>query len=380
MPDGADPGRVLRPRVLRHEGRIRRDTPTRPGAKLRRFREIVFWLLIAASVGSARAEPRTYRFTAPSMGTTAALTLVTEDSLGAETRAQAAFEVLTSTERLLSNWTTTSEVARWNRELAHGSTLVSTAARPVLATALRVADASGGAFDPTVEPLVRLWGFLGGLPAVPPAASLEEARARVGYRALRLEGDRLRADAAPRSVDLGGIAKGHAVDLVIAALRELGTENALVDLSGNLRGLGSPPGRASWTVGIRDPQTEDAWFARLSLEEGAVATSGNYEQFFAEDGRRYGHVLDPRTGWPVEGLDSVTVLAPTAIEADAWATALLVLGPEAGPRLAARRDEVSAIFVQIARDGRHVVLVEKDLAERFDIVRSVRDRFDVRWF
>jgi thiamine biosynthesis lipoprotein len=347
---------------------------------LRRFREIVFWLLVAAVVGPVRAEPRTYRFTAPSMGTTAALAVVAEDSLVAQGHAQRAFELLASTERLLSNWTTTSEVARWNRELTSGPTRVSSAARPVLTTALRIAEASDGAFDPTVEPLVRLWGFLGGLPAVPPAALLDEARARIGHEALSLEGDRLRAEAPGRTIDLGGIAKGHAVDLVITALHDLGVENALMDLSGNLRGIGTPTGRASWTVGIRDPQTEDAWFARLTLEEDAVATSGNYEQFFAEDGRLYGHVLDPRTGWPVEGLDSVTVLAPTAIEADAWATALLVLGPEAGPRLAAQRDEVSAIFVQVARDGRHVVLVEKDLAERFDIVRSVGDRFDVRWF
>jgi len=181
-------------------------------------------------------------------------------------------------------------------------------------------------------------------------------------------------------VDLGGIAKGHAADRAASSLRRAGVENALVNLSGNMVPLGHPPGRTSWKVGLRDPDSEFDYFATLLLDRECVATSGNYEQFLARDGRIYGHILDPRTGWPAQGLDAVTVLAPTAVEADAWATALMVLGLDEARKLSASREDLATVLVQSASDGRRVVWAERELQSRLHPTGSAGQRFEIRWF
>lgn len=320
------------------------------------------------------------------MGTLGTIALVTADSAGSAAVVSRALGAFRAVDARLSNWDPHSELSRANATLDVGPVELSVEAAEVIASALRIAQESAGAFDPTVEPLVRLWGFLDGTPRVPSADEVARTRERTGHAHVQIAPDG-RTVATTRSglrLDLGGIAKGYAVDRAIEVLAAAGTEHALVDLSGNMRALGHPPGRASWTLGVRDPDPSDdgtlRWFASLRLEQDAVATSGNYEQFIDRDGRRFGHVLDPRTGWPVEGLDAVTVLAPTAMLADGWATALLVLGPEGARALATARDDLAVILVQSAQAGRHVVWVESSLAGRFDLVIGAEDRFDVRWF
>ena len=291
----------------------------------RRFLLLASALLGAAiATAPASAEPRVVPYATPTMGTVGTVAIVTTDSSATSRAAAAALAAFHAVDARFSNWTDTSEIAGINRRLDRGAVAVSAEAAFVLATALRVHRASDGAFDPTVEPLVRLWGFLGGTPRVPAPERIDAVRVRIGAEHVVLDNGTLHAAKAGLRVDLGGIAKGHAVDRAVAVLRDHGIENALVDLSGNMIAFGSPPGRSHWTVGVRDPATDDRWFARLQLYGDAIATSGDYEQFVAADGRRYGHVLDPRTGWPTDDLVSATVVAPTAIEADAWATALLV--------------------------------------------------------
>lgn len=345
-------------------------------------RALCAFLLVATAAAAGASSPHVVRFGTETMGTWGTIAVVTADSAAVAPAAAEALEAFVAVDRRFSNWTTTSELARINRELPHGPVRLSGEAVTVVGRALAVARASGGAFDPTVEPLVRLWGFLGGTPAVPRAEAIEALLARTGHDRLVLDGDVLTADGDgdPLKLDLGGIAKGHAVDRAAAVLRARGIENALIDLSGNMIGLGHPPGRAHWKVGVRDPESDDAWFATLSLGAEAIATSGNYEQFVDVDGRRYGHVLDPRTGWPVDDLVSVTVLAPTAIEADAWATALLVLGCEGAKDLLADRDDLAAVLVQSARDGSHRVWVEDSLRDRFGFVMGAPSRFEQMWF
>lgn len=320
------------------------------------------------------------------MGTLGTLALVTADSAASSPVATRALEVFLEVDARLSNWDPQSELSRANAAFDTSEVALSVEAAEVVASALRIAQESSGAFDPTVEPLVRLWGFLDGTPRVPNAEDVTRTLARTGHDHVQIAPDgRTVATGRPGlRLDLGGIAKGYAVDRAIEVLAAAGIEHALVDLSGNMRALGHPPGRASWTLGVRDPEPSDDgtlhWFASLRLEQDAVATSGNYEQFIDRDGRRYGHVLDPRTGWPVEGLDAVTVLAPTAMLADGWATALLVLGPERARALATARGDLAVILVQSAESGRRVVWVESSLAGRFDLVIGAEDRFEVRWF
>ena len=144
--------------------------------------------------------------------------------------------------------------------------------------------------------------------------------------------------------------------------------------------LGAPPGRSAWTIGIRDPAAAERHLATLKLTGTAVATSGSYEQFVAAGGRRYGHILDPRTGWPAEGLLSVTVVTPRAVDADAWATALFVLGPAAARATAAARADLAVVLLEASADGRLILWVESALADRFTPAAGFETSLTIRTF
>jgi thiamine biosynthesis lipoprotein len=211
----------------------------------------------------------------------------------------------------------------------------------VLAAANRIAARSGGAFDITVKPLVDLWGFGPGFTAgeVPDTARIAAALAETGM-------DRFMVDSAtgtvlklaPVTLDLSAIAKGFAVDDIADLLRGKGITNFLVEIGGEVHLSGTRPDGNSWQLGIEVPVPgESRLFQALSVAHDApgIATSGNYRNYFDHAGVRYSHTLDPHTGWPVtHDLVSVTVIAGSAIEADAWATAMAVLGTEAGMKLA----------------------------------------------
>lgn len=223
----------------------------------------------------------------------------------------------------------------------------------VLAFALDVAKTTSGAFDPTVNPLMRAWGFRGGTPAVPSAETLSNVLSVVGWRHVVLvsEGDlaTLSLDVPGAELDLGGIAKGYAVDLAFERLRSAGATNFMLNLGGNIRVSGGPSKeRSDWTVAVRDPSGKGICL-RLPrpLKSGeAVATSGSYERFVEIGGRRYSHIVDPRTGWPVEnGLGSVSVVAPSAMKADAYSTALFVLGETAGREVMPGNGDCEVLFV-----------------------------------
>lgn len=259
---------------------------------------------------------------------------------------------------LMSNWTETSEVARINRELGEAPLGIHPEVATVIAYGLQVGEESNGAFDLTVEPLVRLWGFLGGSPALPAHREIRGTLRLVDYRRLRLEEGALslrrRSDPSverlgvPRDrprIDLGGIAKGYGVDCAAGVLRAAGIRDALIEISGNMAAVGHPPGRDAWRIGVRDPRDRMVSLGEIQLRDRAISTSGQYEQFVAVNGEAYGHILDPRTGWPVSGVLGTTVIAPTAMAADAWSTAFLVLGPREARRLAKERSDLDLILV-----------------------------------
>lgn len=329
-------------------------------------------LALGASAGS-------YSFGRETMGTWGELILCGPDSTALAARAEMALDCFTRVDSLMSNWTDTSEVARINRE-AHDGVTVHSEVGEVLAAAIDVGRASGGAFDITVEPLVRLWGFLGGRPHVPKPAEIDALLPTVGLAQLEFDPTtgKLRFLRPELRVDLGGVAKGHAVDQAFAVLREAGVQNGLINLSGNMRGMGHPEGREHWTVGIRDPTGPMQPIATLRLDDEAIATSGDYEQFVAADGARYGHILDPRTGWPAQGLAQVTVLAPSARDADAWATALFVLGIDAAKHLLARERQLASVLVQPDGSDRWIVWISPQLRGRVRILEDATDRFQLR--
>ena len=272
---------------------------------------------------------------------------------------------LDAVDRAMSNWRPDSEISRLNRTEDPGPFQLSEPLALVLETALRVHEDSGGAFDVTVGPLLRLFGFgPGGDPEAPPPdpGAVAAARSRVGSGLLSVErlpdGRAVLHRSAPGvEADLSGIAKGYAVDRVFGALGELGYAERLVEVGGEIRAAGN------WTVGVEDPAAGLAPRVHRSfpVRDRAVATSGGYRDFRtarsgtdapgADDPRFWTHILDPRTGWPVERrTGSVTVLADSCLEADAWATALFVLGPAAGRDLAEERG-LAALFLTAQPDG-----------------------------
>jgi len=249
----------------------------------------------------------------------------------------------------MSTWEADSDISRYNRAGAGSWQALPPAFHDVLHCALEIARASDGAYDPTVGPLVDLWGFGAGGRGlrVPDATELDAARPRTGWQQVALR-DAPAAVLQPGGValDLSAIAKGYGVDAVVACLRERGIGNALVDVGGELAGFGRKPDGTPWRVLVEtSPGTEDDTPCVLALDGFAVATSGVHWHRFEHDGRTYAHTLDPRTGAPVARAPAaVTMIADDAMHADAWATALTVMGLEDGFAFA-RASGLAARFV-----------------------------------
>jgi thiamine biosynthesis lipoprotein len=339
--------------------------------------------LASATTPSPYGEPpRSITYMSRTMGTYARIVVVTADSAAEAPLTRSAQAALTRVDSLMSNWTATSEVARLNRDASWGATPVEPEVAKVLEASLRTWRESDGAFDITVEPYVRLWGFLGGPKRVPTEEELASVAPRVGGWKVHFDPatQTVRYDNHGTKIDLGGIAKGYAVDVAAETLKVHGVANALVDVSGNMMALGHPPGAPAWRIGIRDPRDRVRQFARLPITGEAISTSGQYEQFIAADGKTYGHILDPRTGRPVDGLISVTIVGRTALDCDSWDTPLFVMGPEAARRKAKERDDIAAILVEPGTGGVDTVWVEESLRDRFTLEPEARTLFRVKYF
>ena len=272
-----------------------------------------------------------------------------DETLGLAIQAQ-----LDAVDARMSTYKQDSELSQFNRSLSTDCIGVSPELERVVAEAQYIAELTGGAFDVTAGPLVDLWGFgpeemSNGLPD---EAAIAAARAQVGFEKLGARGapPALCKSHASLALDLSAIAKGFAVDRVATLLNERGITDYLVEIGGELKAKGRKAGGETWTIGVEQPLILDRRVLRtLPLRDLAAATSGDYRNFFEHNGIRYSHAIDPRTGYPVKhNLSSVTVLDPSAMTADAYATALLVLGDEAGFEFAVRH-KVAALFV--SRDG-----------------------------
>ncbi len=282
------------------------------------------------------------------MGTFASLTVVATGHASLDDPADTARRVFDALNSALSAYLPDSDIARLNRAGTNTVTL-GPAARAVIEVCREYHALSHGAFDPTVMPLVRLWGF-SGAPAprnLPTPDAIADARARTGLAHLEVIGTDARFDRDGMSIDLGGIAKGYAVDRVYEELlRAAAPPPILINLGGNIRCHGARGKRHAWRIGVRNPFDHEAIVGVLELPDGmATATSGNYERFVTIDGKRYSHIIDPTTGFPSTGMAGVTVLSVTATEADALSTSLFIAGPEAGARMLADRPRCGAIFI-----------------------------------
>lgn len=280
------------------------------------------------------------------------------DAEGADTAelAESVAARLDQIEQRMSTWQSDSEVSRFNRFAADEWFPVSEDTARVVAESLRIAKASGGQFDVTVAPLIRLWHFDGesGNRTVPTDESIAETRQHVGWQKLqvRIDPPALLKSDPQLEINLSAIAKGYAVDEVAKLMTEAGYSRHLVEIGGEMRASGHKPDGTQWRVGIEAPVAGQRGLYQnqpLPLEDQAIATSGDYRNFFEVDGKRYSHTIDPATGRPVtHSVASVSIIADSCMLADGLATAINVLGIERG--LALAEQEGVAVFV-IHRDG-----------------------------
>lgn len=298
----------------------------------------------------AAGEPRPFTRARYLMGTLLELLVYAPDRAQADRAMDHAFAEVARLEAILSTFRPDSDVSRLNRAPVGQVVAVSPEVIELLAKSRELSEMTQGAFDVTVGPLIALWQHATETDMPPSAEALAAARNRVGLRHLAVVGDTICRLREGVEVNFGGIGKGYALDRAAEVLRAEGIDAALLNFGGQVLVAGLPPGQTCWTVEVRDPR--DPWnperpLSVLWLVAGSVSTSADYARGLTVAGRSYSHILDPRTGLPVAGLQSATVIAPTAAEADALSTALYVLGPEAGRRLAEER----GLAALLAADG-----------------------------
>jgi thiamine biosynthesis lipoprotein len=263
------------------------------------------------------------------MGSTYTMALYGTDQARLRVAAEEAAEEVQRLDHLLSNYLPTSEWSEVNRDAAKGPVRVSPELFDLLTDCVNYSRNSEGAFDITVGPLMKVWGFYKGTGRLPHRAEIRGALANVGYQAITL-------DPAKRTVrftrnlemDPGGIGKGYAVDRMVDVLRKNGITTGLVSASGSsIYALGAPPTEPrGWKVGIKNPKNPSKTVEDVYLKDESMSTSGNYEKFFFAEGRIWSHIMDPRTGYPAEGVLSASVITPRTLDSEAWAKPVYING------------------------------------------------------
>jgi len=252
-------------------------------------------------------------------------------------------------ENLMSVNISSSDVSRVNAAAGTEPVQVHEETFAVIKLALHYAKLSGGAFDPSVGPLVSLWGIGGGRPRVPSQAEIDETLSLVNWQYVELD-EEMRSVFLIRhgmALDLGAIAKGYAADEAAAVIKNSNVERAIINLGGNILTCGERKDGSPWRVGVQNPNDDrDKYIGILRVTEKSVVTSGVYERFFEEGGRRYHHIFSPDSGYPADnGLLSVTIAAPRSVDADALSTTVFVLGYERGSALIESLEETEAVFI-----------------------------------
>ncbi|MEW6684033.1 MAG: FAD:protein FMN transferase [Nitrospirota bacterium] len=293
----------------------------------------------------------------PCMGCVLEITLVGIDARRGREVLDAAFDEAVRLEQRLSIFDPQSDVSRLNREAGYGPVHVSPDVLRLIDEAMRLSKVSGGAVDPTVAPLTRLWRNQDDRNGPPPAAEFSKALSKTGTT--RVVVDHRAGTVAYQcpgvELEFGAMGKGYAVDRVVHLLSLYGVSSALVHFGSTTYALGRPPGKGAWRVGIRNPRDPNRLIEVVKLSDRAIATSANDQQAVILGGTPYGHILDPRSGWPADASLSASVVAGSALEADALSTAAFVLGPKPGVECLTRAGVQGLI---VARDTRQLSMVE----------------------
>ncbi|WP_085640684.1 MULTISPECIES: FAD:protein FMN transferase [unclassified Pseudomonas] len=329
------------------------------GAVLRGDEELLTgrWLglvILAGALCACGAGDTLETLGGPTMGSTWSVKYVRHPGLPDPAQMRGEVEgILAGVDRQMSTYRSDSDISRFNGLPAGGCQAMPASVLELVRVGERLSQQSEGSYDLTVEPLMNLWGFgpQGREEKVPDDAALAQARQRVGHQHLRIEGERLCKDAAVE-VDFDSIAAGYAVDAIAARLEALGIHDYLAEATGELKASGKKPDGAAWRIALEEPRDDRQVTERVIEVDGyGVSTSGDYRNYFRQDGQRYSHTFDARTGRPVlHDLASVTVIDPSALMADGLSTLLLILGPERGWDYA-QKHGVGAFFVIRADTG-----------------------------
>ncbi|MGA3120595.1 MAG: FAD:protein FMN transferase [Polyangiaceae bacterium] len=310
------------------------------------------------------------------MGTHLAYAAFTTPTVG-ESRTHALFDEATAEivrlEKLMTTWDPNSEVSRINAAAGRHPVAVSQETFDVIAESLHDSEMSQGAFDITFETLHGLWKFDQDLDPHPPTPQQVRERVKyMGYRHVRVDASAhtVYLDEAHVRIGLGGIAKGYAVDHASKVLSDGGLTSYYVQAGGDLYTRGTKPDGSAWNAGIRDPRGHEGdYFAVMPVSDHAFSTAGDYERTYIVDGKRYHHIIDPHTGYPATASRSVTIWAPTALQADEIDDAVFILGPEKGLALVESLDGVGAVIV----DARNRVWTSKRLDGKVELVHPPTD-------
>ena len=248
-------------------------------------------------------------------------------------------------EALLSRYHEGSQIFRLNQQAGQSSLAVNKEVEAILQRALSYSQETDGLFDICIGPLVDLWGIGTERERIPQPEELTQVLAYTGYTQIEVNtAGEVFLRHPKSSLDLGGIAKGYSIDRAVDILKQHGVTSALLNAGGDIRCVGAKADDSAWRIGVKHPRDEGV-LAVVELEEMAVATSGDYERFFLQDDTRYHHLLDPRNGLPARSCQSVTILAPTAEQADVMATAVFIMGPERGLKFIEAHADIEGMIV-----------------------------------
>ena len=319
------------------------------------------------------------------MGTFAEVSMYSNDE---KTAGKAIDEVLNEMERMdriMSNYKDDSELSQLNKKAVKLPVSCSRELLDVIEKSQYYSELSNDAFDITVSPLVALWGFFDEKGHVPSNKEIERLLPAVSYKNIIIN----KRDNPPKpgtiffknaqtQIDLGAIGKGYAVDKALEVIQKFGIDNACINLGGNIYVLGTPAGKNVWKIGVQHPRNKDEILGYLELENEATATSGDYERFFEIGGKRYSHIIDPKTGMPVSGTISVTIVAPTGTEVDGLSTTIFVLGPEKGLKLMEKIPGADALIAYEEKDGKIAITMTKGFQYKFK-KSNVEGEDNVNW-
>jgi thiamine biosynthesis lipoprotein len=308
------------------------------------------------------------------MDTITTITVVSPSKEKANEAIDGGFNEIKRLEHLLNYFSPDSEISAINRSSGIRPVKVSRDTLDIVKTSLEIAKATGGAFNPTIGPVIRLWKFSrqNKEHSIPQAELIKDALRLIDYKKVRIneETSEIYLEVKGMELDLGGIAKGYAADRAIEVIKGMGVKAALVAVAGDIKGFGVRPNGKPWHIGIQDPRPlvdkPESVFATLYLKDMAISTSGDYQRFFIKDGKRYHHIIDPKTGYPAESsIISASVIADSGFMTDGLSTAIFIFPPN---KAVALLESLGVEGVIVDRHKR--VYITKGLMEKVEIINK----------